>query len=279
MLLLWLLASIVFMTAFELNLATVVPYIRQWFHMPVPPPRKTYVFAFFSLFSQINMEGCIAASIKLGKLWYVKQQENDLLRQEKERLQTSDDKGAVQPVFLADLLARLTALADTKPLVVAQSMKKVRTLVINLLYESSRPKVPLRNELSLLQEYIYLEQITADESLHVETKIKADAAQETIAPFVLLPVVENAFRQVHQQPLAQKWLTIEIDLDQGILHTQLTWNKPIDTSTLVNGRQVVLQNVSKRLQLIYPKSHELKLFIEVEKMRVDMKVDLRKAIN
>lgn len=279
MLLLWLLASIVFMVAFEANAAFVVPVIRGSFGLPVPMHHPNYVEAFFSLFSQINMEGCIAASIKLGKLWYIKQQELDLLKQEKEKIQPHERKGLMHPAFLAELLTRIEALADSKPLVVAKSIKKIRTLVISMLYENARAQVLLKNELVLLEEYIYLEEIIAEENLHVDTFINVPATSETIAPFIILPLVENAFRQVYHLPMKEKRINIKIELEQGILNVFLKWNKPVDTSTIAQGRNVILQNISKRLQLIYPQSHELKIFIEVEQVKVDLKVDLTKAIN
>ncbi|WP_157580876.1 histidine kinase [Segetibacter koreensis] len=279
MLLLWLIASIVFMVAFEANATYIVPFIRGWFGLPVPMRRPNYIEVFFSLFSQINMEGCIAASIKLGKLWYIKQQEIDLLKQEKEKIQPHEQKGLMHPAFLAELLTRIEVLADTRPLVVAKSIKKIRNLVISMLYENARAQVLLKNELSLLQEYIYLEETIAEENLHVDTYINVAATTETIAPFIILPLVENAFRQVHLQPLKEKRINIKLELDQGILHVFLKWNKPVDTSTMAQGRNVILQNISKRLQLIYPQSYELKIFIEVEQVKVDLKVDLKKAIN
>ena len=64
-----------------------------------------------------------------------------------------------------------------------------------------------------------------------------------------------------------------------MIDIKLNWNKPIETSSLTNGRNVILQNISKRLELIYPQSHELKMMIETEKILIDLKINLKKAIN
>ena len=279
MVLLWLLASFAFMVGYHANSIYFVPGIRSWFGLPAPMGESNYVWLFFTLFSQINMEGCIAASIRLGKLWYVKQQEIDLLKQEKEKIKTVDDKGIMQPAFLANLLTRIEGLADTKPLLVAQSIKSIRNLVISLLYENAKPKVLLTHELSLLQEYIHLERITADNSVQVEAKVANNATTETIAPFIILPIVENAFRQVYMQPLQDKKIYIDINLDQGVLYLSLHWNKPSDTSSMGQGQNLPLQHISRRLQLIYPQGHELRIFIEVERVKVELRIDLKRAIN
>lgn len=282
MLFLWLLASIVFIVLYELNSTFVVPYIREWYGMKVSINERTarmYIYDFFILFSQINMEGCIAASIKLGKLWYINQQEINLIKQEKQKIDPDPEQGLIQPAFLTDLLTRMEIIANEKPLVAAQSMKKIRQLLLYILYESKSAKVPLHKEIALLQEYIDLEKITAEKQITVNTLFNGSPSYETIAPFIILPLVENAFKQVSTYSLANPVVDINVLFQNEILEIKLSWDKPIETSSLTNGRSIILQNISKRLQLIYPQSHELKMRIETSKIFIDMKINLKKAIN
>lgn len=279
MLFLWLLGSIVFIVLYELNATFIVPYIREWFGMKtsMSSPNR-YIYDFFILFSQINMEGCMAASIKLGKLWYIKQQEIDLIEQEKQKLKPHEEK-AIQPAFLTDLLTRMEIIANEKPLVAAQSLKKIRQLLLYILYENASSKVPLHKEIELLQEYIDLEKLTADKEITVNCSVNGSPSYETIAPFVILPLVENAFKQLSSYPLKNPTLDIAISLQNEIIDIKLAWDKPIETSSLTNGRNVILHNISKRLQLIYPESHDLKMMIETEKILVELRIKLKKAIN
>ncbi len=89
MILLWLLFSIIFIVVFQTYVVKVIPFIRGWYNLPKPVASSSYYFIFFSLFSQINMEGCMAAAIKLGKLSFIKQQEVNLLKNEKSKLPVS----------------------------------------------------------------------------------------------------------------------------------------------------------------------------------------------
>lgn len=279
MLFFWLLASIVFIFLYSLNAKFVVPFIRGWFDMELPIGAYKLSFRnFFSLFSQINMEGCVAASIKLGKLWYVKQQEIDLIEQEKKKFPPEESKN-IQPAFLTDLLTRMEIIANEKPLVAAQSLKKIRHLLLYILYENASSKVPLHKEIELLQEYIDLEKLTADREIIVKCTVNGSANHENIAPFILLPLVENAFKQLSSYHLKSPYLTINILLRGDFIAVKLGWNKPIETSSLANGRIIIMQNISKRLNLIYPQSHELKMMIESEKVVVELKIMLNKAIN
>lgn len=279
MLLLWLFASIFFIVLFELNSIFITPYIRDWYGIKVKSSTMYYAYDFFVLFSQINMEGCIAASIKLGKLWYIKQQEIDLIKQEKQKIAPSSESGSIQPAFLTDLLSRMEIIANEKPSVAAQSMKKIRQLLLYILYENASSKVSLHKELVLLQEYIDLEKLTADKPVNVNVFISASPSYETIAPFIILPLVENAFKQLSSYQLKDPSLLVNISLQNEIIDIKLNWDKPIETSSLTNGRNIILQNISKKLQLIYPQSHELKMMIEAEKILLELKINLKKAIN
>jgi len=283
MLLLWLLASFVWMAAFEADARYIVPYINDWFHFPMPMQPKSFqaiVYELFILFSQLNMEGCVAASIKLGKLWYVKQQEVDLLKQENEKAKIHDEEGLMQPAFLADLLARLQMLADAEPLLAAASIKQLRSLFTYMLYENAQTKASLKKELALVTEYVHLERImAAREHITIHLNNEANAHEETITPSIILPFIENAFRQVYLQPVPERCVHIHIRLHQSVLNIHIRWNKPTDTSTLAQGRNVIIQNIARRLQLIYPQSHELKTYVEVEQVRVELTINLRNAIN
>lgn len=279
MLFLWLSASLAFIFFYALNAKFVVPYIRALFDMKVE--ESSYFISpwnFFFLFSQINMEGCVAASIKLGKLWYVKQQEIDLIEQEKQKINPTEEK-IIQPAFLTDLLTRMEIIANEKPSVSAQSMMKIRHLLLYILYENASSKVPLHKEIALLQEYIDLEKLTADKAITVNCSVQGSPNHETIAPFIILPLVENAFKQLSSYPLNDPTLDIVILLQNEIIDINVAWDKPIETSSLTRGRNVILQNISKRLQLIYPESHDLKMMIETKKIFIDLRIKLKKAIN
>jgi LytS/YehU family sensor histidine kinase len=170
-------------------------------------------------------------------------------------------------------------IANENPLIAAQSMKKIKNLMLYILYENTSSKVSLHKELELLQEYIDLEKLTADKKICVRTSINASSLHETIAPFILMPLVENAFKQLQTYNLENPSLNIDIALHNEIINIKLDWSKPIETSSLTNGRNVILHNILKKLELIYPLSHELNMMIETERIFIYLKINLRKAIN
>jgi LytS/YehU family sensor histidine kinase len=279
MLLLWLSASILFIFLYEVNSMTIVPYIREWFGTSTGiPATHNYYWDFFTLFSQINMEGCVAASIKLGKLWYVKQQEIDILKHEKEKTLPADRDDLIQPAFLVDLLKRIESLASRDPQLASACINKIRNLIVYILYETAAPQVLVEKEIDILKQYIDLEKLTSGKILQVDTSIEGVEGSETIVPFIILPLVENAFKQVALYPIQNPWVHLQIRVQQSNLNIYLSWSKPVDTSSLINGRNVILRNLSKRLRLIYPQSHKLSMSIKADNVTVALNMDLKKAI-
>jgi len=279
MVLIWLGLSVLFIFFFEVFQLNIVPLFRDLYHMPQNHKPKSYTWVFFNLFAQINMEGCMAAAIRLGKLWHIKQQELDLIKTEKKKIEPYMEEGQVQPVFFADILTRIEVLLNEKPMLVAGMIKKIKSLLLYAMYDNNQGKVSLDKELEMLQEYIDLEKIALDNRVSITLKINSQGQQEQVAPFIILPVAENAFKQLSLHTIDRKMMEIDVKVNNGYFTMSLTWSKPADTSTLYTGRGIILQNISRRLNLIYPQSHELKVFIEVEHVVVTLKINLRKAIN
>lgn len=279
MILLWLLFSIIFLAVFELLTAELNPFLRSKFNLPVYNGPIDYFWLSFSLFSQINMEGCLAAAIKLGKISFINQKEIDLLRNEKARILSEKDKSGLQPVFLADIIGRMEQMSLHKKMNLSKVLKKIRSIMTSIIYESANAKISLDRELQLVKEYIELEQCTREELIDVKLCISGDTGEESIASFIVLQCIQNAFTQLSLSEICDKKLDIQIHVDESILSLLMSWNKPYYTSTLVEGKNGILLNLNNRLKLIYPQSHEFKFFIETEKIIVFMKINLKTAIN
>ncbi len=281
MVLLWLLLSVAFIACFRFYSTDIVPFFRSFDGLPAKTIHSSYSFtwAFFDLFSQINMEGCIAASIKLGKMWYIKQEELSLLKAEKLKILPEVENGQLQPIFLVNALDRVELLANEKPAVVRDMIKKIKNLLLYVMYDNNQSKISLEKEIKILEEYVELEKLSSSDRLNIVMKINGNISGERIAPFIILSLVENSFRQLSLIDLPEKCITMELQITEGHLKMLIAWSKPVDTSTLVNGGNAFLQNIGKRLNLLYPHSHELKVVIKTNQFIIDLKIDLHEAVN
>jgi LytS/YehU family sensor histidine kinase len=279
MVLLWLLFSLFFIIFFRLHSQYVAPLIYSAYGMPSNMHSVSFAWVFFDLFSQINMEGCMAAAIKLGKMWYIKQQELILLKSEKQKSETQIENGKMQPFFLINALDRVEYLSHEKPAGIPDMIGKIKSLLLYVIYDNNQAKVKLEKELKFLKEYMELEKACSKEELNIKMQISGNIDGERIAPFIILPLVANSFRQLSLISLPNKFFDLNIKVSEEHFYMILIWSKPVDTSTLSNGNNGFLQNIDKRLNLLYPQSHELKAIIKTDRFVIDCKIDLRGAIN
>lgn len=279
MTLLWILLSITFILGYEAYVHYLVPPIREYFGMPHPASTMSHYWTFLYLFYQINMEGGLAAAIKLGKTVFIKQKELDLIKKEKQKAEPYLQEGKMQPVFLINALDRVEQLSISSPALIPEMMKKIKNLLLNVIYDNNQASVSLEKELAMLEEYVGLEKAGANGDLGVGLHINGNTSGKQIAPFILLPIVENAFRQLACLNLPEKFINLEVQVDDGNFRMKLSWPKPIDSSTLTGGGRPSLQNIGKRLNLLYPQSHDLKVIITSGQFLIDLQMDLHGAIN
>jgi len=157
-------------------------------------------------------------------------------------------------------------------------VKKIKNLLLYVIYDNNQASVNLEKELSLLEEYIGLEKTGNTDNLRVLVKMTGNPSGERIAPFIILPIVENGFRQLASLDVPEKNMQLDVRVDDGHFQMRLGWSKPIDSSTLMNGNTVSLQHIGRRLNLLYPESHELKVTITTEQFIVNLKINLNRAI-
>ncbi len=275
----WVFLSVLFYFIFMLLSYYILPIVRQgWFGLRPRTTEFNWYWPFFSLFSSINMEGGLAAAIKLGKMWYIKASEVELLKKEQQRIEPELQQGKIHPAFLINTLNKVELLAQEKPLVLPGVIGKIKNLLLYAIYDNGASKVSLEKELKLLEEYVELERAGSREISYITYKVIGDPKNKNIAPFITLPIVENSFRQLSAFNLQQKYIDLRVLVEQNVFNLDVSWSKPIDTSTLTNGGSALLQNIGKRLNLLYPQSHTLKIVIEPERMQVKMAINLNGAI-
>jgi Histidine kinase len=274
----WLLFSVLFVFCFRMYTNYVTPAIYSAYGIHAKMHSASFIWDFFYYFSQINMEGCMTAAIKLGKMWYIKQQELDLIKSERRKIEPALLNGEMKPVFLINALDRVELLVHKRPSVIPGMIRKIKGLLLYVIYDNNQGKVKLQKELKLLEEYVELEK-EGNDRLKVNVNIIGNMAEERIAPFIILSLVENSFRQLSLLDLPNKFINLEIRMSEGQLYITVAWSKPVDTSTLGNGSNVFLQNIGKRLNLLYPHSHEMKVMIKTDQFIINCKIDLHEAIN
>ncbi|MFD1141754.1 sensor histidine kinase [Larkinella insperata] len=228
----------------------------------------------------ITVAGFVAA-IKLVKIWYLKEQAFRQIEKEKFQAELQLLKSQIHPHFLFNTLNNLYALTLRKSEQSPAVVMKLSQLLSYMLYDCNASEVPLEKEITFLKNYIGLEQLRYGARLEVSMNFHGDLQSKQIAPLLLIPFLENAFKHGTSEQLEQAWIFLDLAVEDNVLTFKLVNSRDADAETLksqsagaasVGG--IGLQNVRKRLELLYPQQYELQIQPEEETFLVDLALRL-----
>lgn len=142
-----------------------------------------------------------------------------------------------------------------------------------LLSESAREFVELEKEIHYLSDYIELQKIRLDETVKINFIVDGNITDQQIAPLILVPFVENSFKH-GVNPEERSHISITIDIKSSELNMTVSNNKVAHLSDGNETGGTGIENAKKRLQLLYPSSHELVILDKENKYTVKLKLVL-----
>ena len=164
-------------------------------------------------------------------------------------------KKQIHPHFLFNTLNTIYGFAMKKSSRTPDTILKLSNLLDYILYRVDQPMVPLKEEVLHIREYIELEQIRFRDTLTVA--LDQSEIDETIqvAPMLLIPLVENAFKHggLHDGKMP---IRIQIKANTHELHF-LIENTIRQSENDNSGKGIGLENLRKRLDLVYGRDYKL----------------------
>ncbi|MEP7374379.1 MAG: histidine kinase [Chitinophagaceae bacterium] len=218
--------------------------------------------------------GGIAAAIKLMKYWYVKEQRNLQLQKENAESQLQLLKAQVHPHFLFNTLNNIYSYTQNTSPVASGLITRLSDLLRFILYETNQPLVPLSKELQMMQDYIDLEKIRYGNKLDLHISLPDKTNDLYIAPLLLLPLIENCFKHGTSNVLEQPWISLQISLQGKQMRMKLLNGKVNELRKEGQPLGIGIQNVEKRLNLLYPGKHDFVITNEEEVFIVNLKIEL-----
>jgi two-component system, LytTR family, sensor kinase len=199
-----------------------------------------------------------AVTIKLLKYWYADKQAQQILTKEKLEAELKFLKTQIHPHFLFNTLNNLYALTLKKSEKAPEMVLKLSELINYMLYECTADEVPLRKEIKFIQNYIAIEKMRYGDKLEVDVRMTGDQLDSKIAPMVILPFVENCFKHGVSEELQQAWVTVQLEVSTDLIIIKVE-NSKVPGMANHHGTGIGIQNVKRRLALLYPGRHELKI--------------------
>ncbi len=240
---------------------------------------RPYFYAFGFLFSFIDLgyvSGFAVALHQIRLQFAAKEREKSLL---KEKLETELKylRNQTNPHFLFNTLNNIYGLARRKSDDTAEVVMKLSQLLRFMLYESSKSSVKISEEIKMLDDFINLEKIRYTQKLIVSFEKQIDNGSEPIAPLLLLPFVENAFKHGASENRFESFIRIALELDAGILHFTIENSKEDNNGNHVKDN-IGLGNVRRQLELMY-RQYDLQVLNELSVFKVILTVNLRSYAN
>lgn len=215
--------------------------------------------------------GGVAAAIKLMKCFYERQQAALTLEKEKANAELQMLKAQLHPHFLFNTLNNIYSFTQEVSEKASGMIMGLSQLLRYILYDCNKPLVPLDQELKMIKDYFALESARYDDSLDISVQIPV-STHHLIAPLMLLPFVENAFKHGASQVTEHPWINLTVLLNNNELLMKLINGKPVKTEESASGIGII--NVRKRLDLVYPGKHELVINDEEEIYIVNLSIML-----
>lgn len=212
----------------------------------------------------------IAVSIKLSRLRLAGVEREKQLMQEKLESELHFLRAQTNPHFLFNTLNNIYALARKKSDLTADVVMRLSKILRFMLYECTSPSIALCEEIKVLQDYIALEQLRYNERLSVQFEEEVDEPHTPIAPLLLLPLVENAFKHgVSETRFASK-VEIGLSLKQKRLNFRVLNSKAQDLEERSSG--IGLNNIQRQLELIYPGCYRLEISDQKDTFLVELEL-------
>ena len=215
----------------------------------------------------------VATGIKFGKYWWQKLKEKEQLEREKINTELQLLKAQIRPGFLFNSLNNIYAFSMAASPRAPELLLKLSDLLSYMLYECDEAFVPLEKEIDMMKDYIALEKIRLEETIEMELSVTGDLKDKMIAPFLLLPFIENSFKQ-SSDLTEQNWVNLDISVGEDSFSMKLANGITSENDGLQSMSENGLDNVQKRLTLLYPQKHELKISREPEMLIVLLKIQL-----
>ena len=203
-------------------------------------------------------------ALSLGYRLYIdrnaQERTREILLREKMSAELNYLRAQINPHFLFNGINSIYHLIDQDTEQAKDVLLKFSGLLRYQLYECSGDSIALDKELDYLDNYIALEKIRKGADAQVEYTLSAGEVSWKIAPLLLTPLIENAFKYLsaHADSRLNR-LTIAVSVENGLLELDITNTVQPELRSPERAGGLGLANVRQRLALLYPGQHRLEV--------------------
>ncbi|HET6996336.1 MAG TPA: histidine kinase [Chitinophagaceae bacterium] len=195
------------------------------------------------------------------------------MAKEKAEAELSFLKSQINPHFLFNSLNAVYFLIQKENTEARQALHKFSDMLRYQLYEVKGTRIPIEKELSYLKDYVDLQKLRKDENYSVDFHCSPEVKEFSIEPLLLIPFVENAFKHLSHKTTGGNFVRLDITRSNGEFKFHIENSKEAERTTELHGG-IGLNNVKRRLELLYPGKHDLNIDSKEDIYMVDLKLKI-----
>jgi sensor histidine kinase YesM len=247
-------------------------FFNRWIDFIFPG----YYFIAYYNFWDISLYFAIYLSLTslfhLARGWFRLQE----IENEKTQAELKALKSQINPHFLFNSLNNIYSLSRKNSPLIPEKIVQLSDLMRHILYESEAEWIALDKELEMIKNYIELQNLRSKEKNNIKILIDGETKGKMIAPLLFLPFIENSFKHGLKGGAENLYVDIKIGVNKNSLNFRIenSKGKAVDL-THPKYRGIGIENVRKRLNLIYPEKHSLKISEDEKVFLVNLQIQLK----
>ena len=182
-------------------------------------------------------------------------------------------KQQINPHFLFNTLNNIYALSIKNPAITPAAILKVSSILRYTLYKSGNSLSLLKDEIEIINSYIDFQKMRSKNSLPIKYDVKGSINHYKIEPFILLPLIENAFKY-GMADINNSFINIQITINSDKFNFFISNRKSFVKEFEWEYTGIGLKNIKRRLDLVYPDCHKFKILDEDEIFSVFLEIPL-----
>jgi two-component system, LytTR family, sensor kinase len=223
-------------------------------HQHEPPTRNIPLFNFF-------ITSLLVSGFSLGLRFYGKLAQNEKLQKEAEKEKLNSEltflKNQMNPHFFFNTMNNIYALVQSNPDDAAKAIHTLSKLMRYMLYESEQGNTTLSNEIAFINNYLDMVRLRLSKKVELSIHLPKDYTDIHIPPLLFIPFIENAFK--HGVSYKEKsFINIIMKVEQNQINFICNNSSFLtNENELMSDSGIGLENITKRLNLLFPNTHKL----------------------
>ncbi|MDN5202390.1 histidine kinase [Fulvivirgaceae bacterium BMA10] len=184
-------------------------------------------------------------------------------------------KSQINPHFLFNALNNIYSLSFRSSKKTPDMIMKLSNMLRYVLYDSNEKKVPLQNEITYIQHFIDFQRLKIEGEPNIRIDFENADNQVKVEPMLFIPFVENSFKHSKIEDTETSWISMKFETEGKKVIFTIMNSVPKSAFSKDKTGGIGLQNVKKRLELLYPEKHDLKIETRDNQFLVKLIVDTK----